>query len=47
MLHPSAMPKGSVLYISVVTGHLTNAKKFGVFTRPQVLKEDRLPSCAR
>jgi hypothetical protein len=41
VIHPAAMPTGSVLYISVVT-----APGFGAFTFPQVLREDHLPSCA-
>lgn len=40
VIHPAAMPTGSVLYISVVT-----APDFGAFTFPQVLREDHLPSC--
>lgn len=42
LIHPSAIPKGSVLYIDSVTGDTWNF----AFTLPVVLKNDRMPPCA-
>jgi hypothetical protein len=45
VIHPSAMPQGSVLYVSTVLIHTGSPGPAGAFT-VWVLKQDRLPACA-
>ena len=45
VIHPSAMPPGSVLYVSTALIHTSSPRPSGAFTT-WVLKQDRLPACA-
>jgi hypothetical protein len=45
VIHPSAMPAGSVLYVSTATIYGSGQYPSGAFTT-WVLKRDRQPACA-
>jgi hypothetical protein len=45
IIHPSAMPQGSVLYVNTALIHTGSPRPAGAFT-VWVLKQDRLPACA-
>jgi hypothetical protein len=45
VIHPSAMPAGSVLYVSTATINTDSPGRTGAFSLG-VLKQDRQPTCA-